>query len=358
MWASLPNSTPGTTAIRAASRRKAENSVELVMDLVLESLAVGSRDVGEDVEGTLGALAGDPGHGVQPVYDGAATLGELLAHPVGGLLIPDQGRHRGALRDGGRVRGHLALQAIHGLDDLRRARGIPHAPARHGVGLGERVGDDGPRVHLVSQRRDADVLVVVIDQRLVGLVREEAEVPLHGQGGEALQLLPREGGTGGVGRGVEEQDLRPGRDQGLHQAAVDAEALLLPRMGEDRDRPAELHLLREAHPVRGRDDHLVARVQERLEDVVEGMLAPAGDEDLVPGIAQAVVPLHLGHHGVLQLIDAASRGVLGEALPDGLDRGLLDVGRRVEVWLARAEADDVDAFGAHAAGGGADGQSG
>lgn len=74
-----------------------------------------------------------------------------------------------------------------------------------------------------------------------------------------------------------------------------------------------------------RDDDLVLRLQERLEHVEDRVLASAGDEDLLAGVRETIVPLQLGRHGIFQFVDPAGGGVLGEALADGLDGRLFDV---------------------------------
>jgi len=50
-----------------------------------------------------------------------------------------------------------------------------------------------------------------------------------------------------------------------------------------------------------------------------------GDEDLLAGVRETIVPLQLGRHGIFQFVDPAGGGVLGEALADGLDGRLFDV---------------------------------
>ena len=75
-------------------------------------------------------------------------------------------------------------------------------------------------------------------------------------------------------------------------------------------------------------EHLVARVEQRGEGVVDGVLAAVGDEHLAgrhvePGVAQ-----RLGRDGLLQLGQAAGRRVpVVLRVAAGLDGGLDDVGR-------------------------------
>jgi len=111
----------------------------------------------------------------------------------------------------------------------------------------------------------------------------------------------------------------------------------------DRDRLAagKRHHFRIAHPVRRGNDHLVARIDGRHQRIVKHLLAAGADDDLVRLVRQAVLALELGDDRRLQLGNAVDRGILGLAGLDRMDRRELDVGGRVEIRLAGAEADDV-----------------
>ncbi len=120
-------------------------------------------------------------------------------------------------------------------------------------------------------------------------------------------------------------------------------------MGRHRHRhPAEqADLLRVRDPVRARDQHLVARVHQRHHDVVEGVLGPAGDGDLVGRVVEAVVALELLADRGAQLGHPAHLGVLGLPALHRADGRGLDARGGVEVGLAGSERDHVDALGAH-----------
>ncbi len=64
-------------------------------------------------------------------------------------------------------------------------------------------------------------------------------------------------------------------------------------------------------------------------------------------VGEAVLALVLVGDGRAQFGDAGGGGVFGEAGGQRLGAGVLDVLRRVEVRLAGAEADDVQAVGLH-----------
>src|SRR5207247_11475631 len=91
-------------------------------------------------------------------------------------------------------------------------------------------------------------------------------------------------------------------------------------------------------------------------EVVTGMFAAAGDNDLRRFVGQPVLALELVGDGLAKFGDAAARRVFGEAVGERLDGGVFDVLRRVKVRLACAEADDIQALGLHLLGFGVDGQ--
>ena len=129
-------------------------------------------------------------------------------------------------------------------------------------------------------------------------------------------------------------------------------------MDQHRRAPRQQHHVRVGHPVGRRDHHLVARVDYRLGQVEEALLAAAGDQDLLRGKVEAILPLELGDHRGLEAGHAVYRGVLGEALIDRLDGRGLDVIRGVEVRLPGAQPDDVLAGGLEGLGPGIDGEGG
>src|SRR5690606_26213419 len=77
------------------------------------------------------------------------------------------------------------------------------------------------------------------------------------------------------------------------------------------------------------------------------LLAAGADRDLLDRILQVVVALELRTDGLAQRDRARDRRVLRLAAIDRGLRRVLDVARRVEIRLARAEADDFDAGRLH-----------
>src|SRR3546814_13419019 len=65
---------------------------------------------------------------------------------------------------------------------------------------------------------------------------------------------------------------------------------------------------------------------------------------LFRSVVEAVLTLELGGDRLAQLGNAGDRRVLCLAAVDGVDRGFLDIVRRIEIRLAGAEADHVTAL--------------
>src|SRR3546814_1946200 len=83
----------------------------------------------------------------------------------------------------------------------------------------------------------------------------------------------------------------------------------------------------------------------RDERVEQSMLAADVDRNLVEPEIEAVVAAELAADRVLQRDRSVNERIFGLAVPDCLDRRFLDEIGGVEIGLARADADDIDAFG-------------
>ena len=116
---------------------------------------------------------------------------------------------------------------------------------------------------------------------------------LQGPLADGGELGGRVDGTGRVGGGAHEQGLGALGTGGLE--LVDRDLVVLVRAGEDLDGRAarQLDALGVGDPERGGEDDLVARVDDRGEGLVDGLLAAVGDDDvlggdLVAGVAQGL----------------------------------------------------------------------
>ena len=313
---------------------------------------------GEGVKRSLGPEAADAGYLVQRLDDVAPTLIEGRQHggdTVLGTVVGGDGR---LLTDGSGVGSALALDFGHGCHQRRRAGGEADPPAGHGVAFRDPVENDGPFLDGRSQLGDAALPEAVVDDVFVNFIGDQQQVVVGCRGSQGLQLVPGVGGPGGVGGRVDDHRLRLFAQVLAQLLGGDFETLLLGGGDDHRHAAGQLDHRRVGNPVGRRNDHLVAGVEQGLGQVVEGVLAATGDDDLLVFVLQLVFPDQLGPDRFFKFRNAGHRRVAGEAVLDGLDGGGLDVFRGVEIRLAGAEIDDIDAGGLHGLGLGGNGQGG
>ena len=191
---------------------------------------------------------------------------------------------------------------------------------------------------------------------LVDLVADHRQIVLHrdlADGG--LHLIGLEGARR-VARGVEDDGSRPRRDGRLEALGVDDVPVFRTRLDIHRAAAGRLHHLRVGEPVRGGDQDLVALPDQDLERREEDALGARTNDRSVGCQARVAVATERRGHRLAQGRDARGGGVLRPSVPDGLDRGLLDVVGCIEVGLARGEGGDVDTLGSHLVRAGRDGQ--
>ena len=179
---------------------------------------------------------------------------------------------------------------------------------------------------------------------LVNLVADhpDAGIPLE-YGAEGLEFGRGIDGARRVGGRAEDEDLGAPRQGGLE--GLGRELVAFGREGghRDRDTARELGEFGVAHPVRGRHDDFIARVDEGQQGIGDAMLGAAGDHDARRGVVQAVFPRKLARHGLAEVIVAGDGRIKVVALVDRpLGRLAHGLGSR-EVRLSDGEVDYVDA---------------
>ncbi len=192
---------------------------------------------------------------------------------------------------------------------------------------------------------------------LIELVLAELDVFVHVVGGDddvrvlaqhlaqRLQVFQRVHRAGRIARAVDDDHPGLGRDRRFQLRRRQLESLRDVGLHDHRLALGDDHDIGIGHPVRCGDDHLIAGIDGGQHQVEEALLAAAGHQDLLRGVVQPVVALELGDDGLLECGGAADGGVLGEALVDRRDGGILDVLRRIEVRFAGPQSDDVLALG-------------
>ncbi len=225
----------------------------------------------------------------------------------------------------------------------RRSNGIADPPAGHRVALGDSVDDDGPVAQLGVERDDVMELKTIIDDLFVDIVgNNDAVVQLEhaGQSGEFFSAI---GSSRRIAWAIqyEEPDIR---SQGhLQLLRSDSEATFLTGHEDFGHRSGQKGHVRIAHPVGGRNQDLIAFLQKGLEEIVEGVLGSAANQDFFLGVGEAVLLLVFLDDSLPQGIDASHFRVLGHSLCEGIDGGLFDVFRGVEIRLPRREIRDIHA---------------
>jgi len=100
------------------------------------------------------------------------------------------------------------------------------------------------------------------------------------------------------------------------------------------------------HPVGNRDDHFIARIDQRLHQIEDRVLAADGRDALLRRIGRSVAALVIVADGLFQFHRAADGRVLGEVLPQRFNRRVFDIVGRRKIRLACAEVHYVDTFAA------------
>ncbi len=181
---------------------------------------------------------------------------------------------------------------------------------------------------------------VAVDQVLVDLVGDHPDAVLHGPAADRLDLLRRVDGAGRVRRRVEQQHLGARGPRGLQLLDGDQVTGRLVGGHHHRNTARQGDRLGVGGPVRRGQQDLVARVDQGLKRLVDGLLAAIGHQHLtglhgVVGIAPG-----LRGDGLAQLRQAGRRAVaVVLRVGAGGDGGVHDRLRRREVRLAGAEPD-------------------
>ena len=202
------------------------------------------------------------------------------------------------------------------------------------------------------------MLETVINDLVVDLIGNHPDIVLQGHLGQLLQLLPGVRSPRGIAGIVENQGPGLGGDGLLQLLGGELEAVLLQGLHNDRGGLGNIDLGRIGHPVGRGNDHLVPGLKKDHGDVVEGVLGPTGDDNLLFGILQAIVPGQLISHGLAQLIGARHGSVFGKALLQGLDGSLFYVLGGIEIRLPCTEPHHIHTLGLEGLGFGRDGQGG
>ena len=217
-----------------------------------------------------------------------------------------------------------------------------HAPAGHRVGLGDAVDDDRLVDELGDLRGHRREHAVAVHQVLVDLVGHDPDTVGERPLTDGTHLGGGVHDPGRVGRADEQERLRPVGARGIELIDGHLEASAVGAVDDDRDTARERDGLGVGRPVRGRQEDLVVRVEERREGGEHRVLPAIGHQHLRCVVGDPEIPEGLGDDRRAQLWQAAGRRVLVvPGITAGLDRDLHDPARCREVRLPCPEADDI-----------------
>ena len=223
---------------------------------------------------------------------------------------------------------------------------IAESCAGHRVGLGEAVHDDGSFLH-AGEGRDGDEGLAGPVQFSVHFVGDAEDVVFDADLRQRLHVLVVSDAAGGVGREVDQHQLRLRGDGCADRFGVEHKAVFL----EDLD-PYRLAAQHDDHAVVRSvagvgDDDFVTDVQRGFQCQQQSGGAADRDDHFVQAIAEASVRIGLGD-GFSQGKNTGVGRVEGFASVQGFLHGVGDVLRRNEVGLAETEGQHVVVLVAHA----------
>ena len=223
----------------------------------------------------------------------------------------------------------------HPVDDGSGAAGVADAEAGHRKSLRETVEEDRAFAH-AGQRSDGDV--VAFERQLgVDLVGSDQEILLDGELGDGLELGAVGGTAGRVRREVQNEQLATRLPGGAEGGRIKRKLVGGHSANRDGFGVAERDARRIAHIAGLVVEHLVAGVQGRAEQDIEGFGNADGAEDFGLGIVfRAVVFGDVAGDLLAELLSAAVIRVGRAALLEGRNRGLANMVRRDEVGFADA----------------------
>ena len=212
------------------------------------------------------------------------------------------------------------------------------------------------RLDLVTERGDAGERHAVIDELIIDLIRDDIQVMLHADICDGFERLFRIDSAGRIGGVIEDDGLGLVRDGLLELLRRELEALLLADIHNHGHAAEQAHHLIIADPVWGRNDHFIARIDQRGQRNIDHVLGAAGDNRLRSLVLQTVVRLGAVTDRLAQLDHTGGRGIACLSVADRTHAGITDAVWRGKIGLTGAKADDILAFCFHLLGQGADGQ--
>ena len=190
--------------------------------------------------------------------------------------------------------------------------------------------------------QDGGIFCPVVQDALVALIPYDDKIVLDRHFADRLDGRGViDGACGIVGRVDDDGDGLVG-DRGAHGLGLYHEVVALFGLDKDGNAAQDLGHVAIVHPVRGRDDDLVAGIDKAAERQEEAFHGSDGDLDLRVGvIADLRLVFNPGRNDLPELGYARVGRVLGLARHDRVATGLLHVIGRLVVGISQREVDDV-----------------
>ena len=238
-----------------------------------------ARHVGEGVERPARSRQRETFDLAEHVDHCAASPIERFTHCVERFGGARQRGDGGALGNVVDVRGQVALEPRNALGDVRRSDQPADAPAGHGERLGDAVDEDRAVLELGHHVKDRMERRAVINKVLINLIGEHPQIVLESPPPELFHLGAAHDRTRRVRRRAQQHDLRTRRAGGLELLDRGDIALVGARAHGDGNSARKPNCLRIRCPVGRWQDGFIARIEERCECFVYGLLPAVGDDD-------------------------------------------------------------------------------
>ena len=301
------------------------------------------REAGEQVKRAFDGRAGDAWNLRQRVQHEAPARGIGSHHLLDAVLRSVERGNACGHAKRGRGGDAVRLQFHRQLDDRLR-RGQPaQAPTGHGIRLAEAVDRDCALGH--AWLGGQGIVHRAIEQEIfIDLIADDVEIGCVRDLDDRIHLAARQHAAGGVARAVDHDGFGLGRQVLAQNLFCHQEVFIAGQADVHGDRAIQAHDRVVADPGRFQDHDLIAGIDQRGDGEVERPFAAGGDDDLAGADLDAVFTFQLRGDS-LQQFGLALRGwVVGVAGVHGLDRGVNDVLRRLEVRVAAGQGNDIAAL--------------
>jgi len=240
----------------------------------------GFPDVRKEVECAFGVNAGNSRNAVQLFPCVGPALVEFRKPAFQMILGSGQRRDGAFLGEGSWVAGAMALNGVNGFCD-RLGRGEKsEPPAGHAPGFGEAVDDNG--VFVMGRRKAGDAFMgrAVVKQMLVNFVAHDEDAFFDANVAESFNFFRGVDGAGRIAGGIEDEKARARCNGGAQLRGCDLEFSFVAGLENDGRGAGKLDHFGITEPIRRGNQDFVTLLAGRNDEVVTGMFAAAGDNDL------------------------------------------------------------------------------